>query len=448
MTFVLPLVALALAALGWFVSRGGARSEEEVRFDYVKGISFIVFAVLITTALAQYLPAPDRIAVDTGVILGLLALAFGQAIGGWIAPLALGTAAASGLHMLLPTTVPAAQMALIAGVGLGTLVYGKGGEATAIAAILVVAADNLGMRHSDVPNAAYLGSELGLAATVGALLAFYVPAKIAPVKPVLIGVLSLIVATFFFKLGEGGLVVSVGIGALAGVVLHWLFGEEEAPLDAVRIGLAAVIGVGLATITFGLGRGAGMALALVAAGGVLLGVGNRRAMLALGPLIGLVLFRVLREAGTGATRALDIGQHYTLLALILGAFVPLLPWDWLKKSRQSLHTGGGILLWSLLVLAIPPLVILMFGMRGAIGFVVGLGLSGMVQALRGEKSLMPLTVGAGMAGMTILALTPLAEKMDMSRDEKVHLFALAGVGILVVAALLALLSRSAKEVSQ
>ncbi|RYG47350.1 hypothetical protein EON79_07590 [bacterium] len=454
MTFLLPLVALALAALGFFLSRAAS----ERRFEGGRGIALLLAAFVGAGIVSRFGPEIDRTPTLIGLFLGVIAVAAGEFLGGWVATLALGVAAASALHLLPATGLPAAQLALMGGAGLGAVAFGKGGATTALVAILVAATDNLGMRHSDVAGAAFLGSQLGLAATIGALLAGYVPPKLAMAKPVAIGILVLLTALFATKpLEDGGLLISAGLGALGGLILHWLFADDEP--SPLRIGMAVVIGVGLATIAFGLGRGAGMALSLLAAGGVLLGVGDRRAFLTLGPLVGLVLFRVLREAGTGATRALDIAQHYTLLALVLGAVVPLLPVDWMAGGRRlagggseethselptahrGLPTAAGTFLWGLLILAIPPLVIVIFGMRGAIGFVVGLGLSGLFQAMRGAKDLSPLAIGSGMAGATILALKPLADKADLTRDEKMHMLLVWGVGIVVIAGILAFLSR-------
>ena len=238
-------------------------------------------------------------------------------------------------------------------------------------------------------------------------------------------------------MGDEATTLCAGLGALTGVVLFFLMPEEEG--ESSRVGLAAVVGIGLATVAYGLGRGAGMGLAALGAVGLLLALDNRRAALALGPLVGLTLYRILRDAGTGATRALDIAQHYTLLALVLGLVLPLLPTDWLRNRTSAL----GIALWSVVALAAAPLVVVALGMRGGIGLVVGLGTSGLVAALRpfgsrrqgdteapsptvspsartslqGEPSreLLPLALGSGLAGSTILALSWLGDDSTLAR---------------------------------
>lgn len=439
MTFLLPLVALALALAAPFLLRTARGAFAPSRIG-----ALVLLLAAAGVLVFRSAPEIDRTPALIGLVLGGLACLLGE----WGGGLAFGVAAAAALHLLPATSLPAAGLALVAGTGLGALTVG--GETAALAAVLVVAADNLGMRHSQIPAAAFVGSQTGLGVAIGALFPVLM-------RPVFVGGLALLGGMLASRtLSEQGLLLSVGIGALAGVVLHFLMPDDEG--ESSRVGLAAVIGVGLATVAFGLGKGLGMGLAALAAVGVLLAVENRRAVLALGPLVGLVLFRVLREAGTGATRSIDIAQHYTLLALVLGLALPLLPTDWLKGRASA----PGSFLWGLAVLAAPPLVVVALGMRGGIGFVVGLGVSGLVQALRraevggaraeGETgptvhgprstvSLLPLALGAGLAGGTILALAWLGDESTLTRDAKVRLFAYAAVGIAIIAGALALVAR-------
>ena len=446
MTFLLPLVALALAFAARLLSRPGRAPLPLGR------LGVLLFLVLLGAGVVlKAAPAADRTPALVGLALGALA----PLLGAWTGGFAPGVAAASALH-LFPAQ-PTTGLALVAGTGLGALAVG--GEPAALAAALAFAADDLGARHSPVPAAAFVGSQIGVALAVGAFVASFLPKGVAFARPLLVGILALLGALLSGRaLGEEGTTLCAGLGALTGVVLHLLMPEEEG--ESSRVGLAAVVGIGLATVAYGLGRGAGMGLAALAAVGVLLAVENRRAALALGPLVGLTLYRVLREAGTGATRALDIAQHYTLLALVLGLALPLLPTDWLR-NRAS---GVGAALWGLVTIAAAPLVVVALGMRGGIGFVVGLGASGFVQALRapcpeaspggeGETReedplrLLPLALGVGLAGSTILALGWLGDDSALARDAKIRLFAYAGAGIALIAGLLALAGRRTGEAS-
>lgn len=439
MTFLLPLVALALAVAMPFV-----QGAERGRIDLLR-LGVLVLLTLGGAVLIQRsAPEVDRLAAQLALVLGAAICVLGR----WTGSLAAGVAGASALHLLPATTLPAAGLALVGGTGLGALAVG--GEVAALAAVLVVAADNLGLRHSQVPAAAFVGSEVGLAVTVGAFLAALLPKGVAALRPILVGIAAILAGLFVARgLNEPSLTLCAAVGALAGVLIHFLMPEEEG--ESPRVGLAAVVGVALATVAFGVGKGAGMAIAAVASVGILLAQGNRRAALALGPFVGLVLYRVLREAGTGATRALDIAQHYTLLALTLGLILPLMPLDWLRGREGRTAGAAGALLWGVAALAVAPLVVASLGMRGGIGFVVGLVASGLVQALRGGErredvvspsSLGALAVGAGLAGATILSLAWLGDEATLSRDQKIRLFAYAGAGIAVIAAILAMLGRT------
>ena len=456
MTFLLPLVALALAFAAPLVLR-----TERGKIEPLRAAALLALLVAAAVVVFRAAPEADRTPALVGLVLGGLACL----VGSWAGGMAVGVAAAGALHLLPAAALPTAGLALVAGTGLGALAVG--GELAAVAAVLVVAADNLGMRHSQVPAAAFVGSQVGVAAAVGAFLAAafvsgLLPKGAAFLRPVVAGALVLLAGLYVAKtLNESGLNLCVGLGALAGILVHFMMPDEEA--DASRVGLAAVIGVGLATVAFGLGKGAGMALAALAAGGVLLAVENRRALLALGPFVGLVMYRVLREAGTGATRALDIGQHYTLLALVLGLTLPLLPFEGLRLRGGAARAA----LWGVVMVAAAPLVVVALGMRGGIGFVVGLGVAGLVQAMRGEPlsppgdrgdgseprttshdprpTLAPLALGSGLAGATILALGWLGDEASITRDQKVRLLAYAAAGIAVVAVLLLALGRQTKK---
>ena len=444
MTFLLPLVALLLALAAPFVLRTERGSFSGAR------LGALAFLVLLGVGIVFKAAPPDD---RTPALIGLLLGALVPLLGSWTGSLSAGVAGAAALH-LFPAS-PAMGLAFAAGTGLGALAVG--GEAAAIVGVLVFAADELGMRHSQVPAAAFVGSQVGVALAVGAFLSAFLPRALALAKPFVVGILAILAGLFVARgLSESGLTVCVAVGALTGVVLHFLMPEEEG--ESSRVGLAAVVGVGLATVAFGLGRGLGMGLAGLASVGVLLAVGNRRAVLALGPLVGLVVYRMLREAGTGATRALDIGQHYSLLALTLGLVLPLLPTDWLRGRGRAAHATG-VALWGVVWLTVAPLVVVAFGMRGGIGFTVGLGVAGLVAALRTlrpprhegtetvplHSPLLPLALGASLGGSTILALLWLGDDSALSRDAKLHLFGYAAVGIVIIAGMLAFVGRPVKE---
>jgi hypothetical protein len=79
----------------------------------------------------------------------------------------------------------------------------------------------------------------------------------------------------------------------------------------------------------------------------------------------------------------------------------------------------------------------MFGARGAVGFVVGIGMAASIEAMRRGLNLAIYSVIAILAPATLFALHWAANADDLSRDQKVPVLVGAGVLILGVSALLA-----------
>jgi len=438
MSFLLPLVAIALAALSRFAFKD--REPIAWAFDRSRLLALILATATIVVLVGRFAPEIDAGGLRIAAIVGALTAFVGGLCGGSLAPIGFGIASAAVMHGMRHTTVPSADLALLVGAGFAALIYGTEGAAiSAIAAALCALGDNLGTHHAEKAGLAMIGSEMGLIVLVGALIAAWTPKNLNALKPIVVGLIA-VIAAFILKgkLNDSSILTVTAIGAVTGVVLHWLLPDDDT--DTVRLGIATVIGVAVATIAFGLGKGVGMAISLTTSAGILLAVGNYRALLTLGPLMGLVLYRVLREAGTGATRALDIGQHYALLGIVLGAVLPLLPTDW--RATAGLKTAVGNFLWAGVLLAAAPLLVVMLGMKGSVGFVFGLGLAGLCQSLRKERSLLSLPLAAAIASATILVLGWVKDATELSRDEKVHFFTIAGVVIVVVAGAIALLART------
>jgi hypothetical protein len=440
MPLLLPLLALAIAGIAHFVF--GDRRPTGSSFDWVR-----VAAYAIVVAIAGVAAQRVNIAVFPALGLATLLAIATNWLGGKTVPIALGVVGVIALPYLgAANLLPDNQLAFLVAIGLGALVLGEeSNPRLALLALLAISANRLGSMHSEVAAFESIGSILALAVSLGSLLAQPIPEKLGYLRPVCAALIALIAALFASQqLNESAIVVVVAMGVVVGIVLSLLV--EEAEGSTVRIGLAAIIGIGLATVSFAADRGLGMALALLAAIGILLATNHLRAILALGPLVGLVLYRVLREEGTGATRALDIGQHYTLLALTLGAIVPLMFVDW-KGKVGNLGTAGAAL-WGILALTIPPLTITMFGARGAVGFVVGIGLAASIEAVRQGQKLAVYGAVSVLAPTTLLALQWASGADDLSRDQKIPMLIGAGTLILVIAGLLVWMSApKSKEVA-
>ena len=387
-------------------------------------LGLLVLVVIASLIASRVEPSAEVAPTLSGLILGVAFAIGARFLGGLLPGLSLAVAASASCHLV--PLAPPAQLGLLVGAGFAAIIFSSDSSGRfALWSLLIISADRLGASNSDAPGFAYLGTLMGVVAAVGLAVGIPIPEKFRGFTPVLAGIVIALGGVFLSRyVGEAALTIAVGLGATVGVVLHFLV--EESDPSALRVGLATILAVGLATVAFGAFRGLGMSLSLLAAGGVLAVSANRRALLTLGPLVGLVLYRVLREEGTGASRALDIGQHYTLLALALGAIVPLMFADW--RGR-----GIGFGLWALVGLAVPPLIIAMFGVRGAVGFIVGLGLAATIDALRRADSFTVYAATAIMAPITLLALHVAKDVDALTRDQKIPIL----IGASVVIALLA-----------
>ncbi len=441
MTVILLLIAVALTLLARYMSDEVETGHPKIEIPRI--LALVAVAVVGVLIVAKYGSEKDRMGLEVGLIIGVLGALLGEIYGGKFAPIGVGVTMAAALHMLSTPSLEPAQIALLAGGAIGALTVGRNGAFVAsIVAAVCVSGDFLGSYWSSIPAASLLGSTLGLAGLVGAIISMALPKGSDILRPLTISAV-LIVGGFLStrSLGDMNLTYVIMVGAAAGVVVHLLLPDGEN--DVTRIALAAVIAISVATIAFGFAKGTGMAMALGAIVSILLGCGNRTALLAIAPLFGLVLYRLLKEANNDSTKALDIGQHYALLGVMLGAVVPLLPTEWVQRTGSK--GGIGAFLWAMLILSGPVFVAVMLGEKGSVGFVAGLGLAGLCQALRSDKALMSLAVIPGLAAITTFCIDWFHDWMDLARDDKVKVFIIAGVALVVVSSALGAVARAPKS---
>ncbi len=440
MTVFLLLIAVALTFLARYMSDDTETGRPKIEIPRL--IAMVTVGIIGAAIIAKYGPEKDRLGLEVGLIVGVLGSLLGEIYGGKIAPIGIGVSIAASLHMLAVPSIGPAQIALLCGGAIGAITIGRQGAfIAAIVAAVCVSGDFLGSHYSSMPASALVGSALGLAGVVGAIISQALPKGSDILRPVAIG-LALIVGGYLStrSMGDMNLTYVIMIGAAAGFVVNILVSDTES--DLTRIALAAVIAVGIATIAFGFAKGTGMALALGAMVSILLGCGNRAALLSIAPLFGLVLFRLLKEVDNDSTKALDIGQHYALLGVMLGALIPLLPTDWIQRTGTK--GGIGAFLWAILILSGPVFIAVMLGEKGSIGFVAGLGLSGLCQALRKDYGLMSIAIIPGLAATTTVCLDWFHDWTDLARDDKVKVFMIAGSALVILSAVLATVAKAPK----
>jgi hypothetical protein len=368
--------------------------------------------------------------------------------------LALGAVAPSVFLSMPDAGLKTACMAFVVGLGFAALTLGEDVAATtAIGGAIVALATIMGRYGSSASSYTHAGVALACGVSLLGLMATVIERawpNASKFMPVAVRVLALGLAYALGNryLGLSSAWLSMALAVAAGVAVYAILPSDEAG-EPGRSVLAAVLWVALGTLAFGLARGYGMSLALILAAGLPLVLGEKRALTSTGPLVGLVLYRVFREAHVEASRALDLGQHYALIGLLLGALLPLLPERWwaTKPSQPSLQSLGGFL-WTLVWMAFPPVVAILLGAKGVVGFVAGLGMCAVFSGTLAESTQLPLAVAAGAGGLAILTYGWLDTLSSLSRDDKVQWVLKGAVPLAVAVSLIALIGYRKPSVSQ
>ncbi len=433
MSIALPLIGVLLAGLVvYFSSREPVEGSKSGPRDWVPlAAAGVLLAILIGIA-TRYAPELDRPWLAAGAVLGIVAaIPFGTTR----ASACVGLAAAICAHLVPSQGVPAAQMALLSSVGLAVILTGS--YAAAIGATAVLALDRFGSLADGSENLQFAGSLIALVLLFAAVSGF------VPKKEASVGFAFGLPLLGFVILGSWlqsvPLAWTGALGVVTAVVLAVLLPEKEIA-KPISVGVGALISIGLATAAFALGKGTGMAAALLGAVGPLLLLGYSRAILALGPLFALVLFRLFQNLYPETSRAFDIGQYYALIGLMIGAILPLIILDTGLVAEQ-LKRRGALLLLAVIAIVLVPLLTVFLGPTGAVGFLVGIGFAGLFELVRQGSSLLALSAGSGMAGVMLVSYGWLSHSLDLPRDEKIRLLAWSVVGILVLAGIAVLLLR-------
>ncbi len=374
-------------------------------------------------------PAPDLVPVSAGLLIGAICVLIPDRLGGGVlSPFAFGVAGAGLVHFVASPGVQNAQVAMLFAAAVALLACSEKRSGMAVVALAAcVVLDQMGHFNSESEAYNYAGVILGMGAIVigilGNSLQLSPEIKSKTLTPLTFCVLMIgggWVLTSRYLSIDGGGIVAIG-AAVAATVVHLLL-PEGGQVDSLRIGVAGVIWIGLATLAFGLAKGLGMALAFSVAASLLALLGNRAALLSTGPLLGLVMYRIYRQSYPDIARALDIGQHYALIGISVGALLPLLPTDWLHQQTEEKKSLAGVAIWSCILVGLPFALSLVLDAKGVVGFVAGLGFSSLFEAMRGQRSLRPLALTGGIAAFICLTHNWAPNLTDLTRDQKMHAF--------------------------
>lgn len=446
MTILLPLVALVLAVLAFLL---GEPSEAQERPPLTRGIVAVLVSLAAMYAAHRFSEPAQKFAAAEGVAFGaavvVLAAYLPPRKGAEALFLALGTLATASLLAFQPHDIRIPGIAEIVGFGFAALALAdEKASMTAIGGAVVAAATVMGRYGGEQPSYMHAGVAIGIGAALLGVLSQGL-AKIDSNQklwiPVAVRLLGLGMAYAIGKvyLGLHDAWVCMALALAAGTAV-WAAVPSDDTLEPGRSALACIIWIGLGTLAFGLARGFGMSLALALAAGIHLVLGEKKALTTCGPLLGLVLYRVFREAHLDASRALDLGQHYALIGFAIGAALPLFPerW-WSTKPANDLIQGLGGLLWTAIWAGAPFLAALLLGPKGVVGFVVGAGFSSLFTATAPKPTLLPLAGAAAVGGLSSLAYDWIGDLSDLTRDEKLHWVLIGIIPFFVVGLILALL---------
>lgn len=467
---VLPLLALILSALSVFlpISSGGDAASPPNRSSLRAGGVTVAIAIFLF-AIATFLwPKTYESGISLPIALGIGGLVgvAGSAMGMGRRPLviALAVFGASILHFdfIAGKALDQAQIAFVAGAFIGAFAgtgigfRSESGHLAAFASLLIVAADSLGKEatvgSAMASAAAWSGVVLGLCVLLGLIVSALVSRSSRSELAITgSGVVILLAAGYLASWKYLGSTTTANLwfgGVVVGSLIHLILagGSKE---DSFRFILSAVIWLGAATIAFAMDQGYGMAAAVLGGAAALILFSDIRGLMTLGVAAAILVYRLFREMFPSEARALDIGQHYTMIGLVIGALLPLLPIEWSKsKTLAGWREGLAGAMWLIMLLGLPIGGAILLGSKGAIGMVVGLSFAGIVEALRGVASLATLSIAAGIGSVTILTYQWLGDWADLEHGAKVRAVWIIAALALVLAGAFYALTRNQTAESQ
>ncbi len=398
---------------------------------------------------------PAALGLLAGVFISAMSEALGrpaaQSAAGRAAPIAIGAAACALTGLLVAPDLEPAQIGLGFGMAAGAWMLGVGGDgwpakaaAMANAAILV----NVLGRRGPGELAGYSGATLAVATGIVAvcILAGWPKPKEGErrlgVSTIVFAAVTIgaawLVGAKLLAVEQAWLVFS--IGSAIGLAAIWLL-PEEGEHRALPFSIATIIWLGGATLAFGMLKGFGMSLLLLGGVSVALFASNGRAMLTLGPLAALVAYRVFREMHTGASRALDIGQHYGLIGVLVGAMLLVAAWEWRASKPASARGDWASALWVVALGGSAVLAGVVLGAKGFVGVLAGLGLGAAVIGLAAGHGAMPFAIAAGLGSAMSLGFGWISKLLDLTREEKTTALYWSAPALLAASLAIAFLSK-------
>ncbi len=487
---IFSVSAIVIALVGWIWEsyRGGSKDGVSRSIWIPQGLgltlsillpqliafglfAFVVYVSIAGTQQRQPLEAEAMLGLLIGFLVVHLAeeaeARWGKNLDFSIMPFALGIGGVTLIFLGASTGLPMSAMAMTIpiGGGLGAAVMtlsdkrmrGRWASYTALSAALMSFAYLLALKRPE-DNAIAGMTTLGLTGVALSLIvSTHIPSKVSvwlklPVNVirgigffVLFGLFAYFIGTRMMQSAEFAW-LALG-GAFASVLTAWMLSDEENATTGT-IGLSALVWVFATTLAFGWMKGYGVAILLIGALCMFFVMGSRRALLPMGAGFAILMYRVFLDYSEKPDASLEIGQNYALIGVLFGALVPLTLLEWGYQARKkfsgfalaSLGVVAGVVVSALIVI-----LIFVLDFRGAVGWMAGLSVAPVIQALRNSMRPAILSIIATLGAANILAYQLLQPQLGMERDAKIKLVVWVVVGVIALIVVSGLIAKKNPE---
>lgn len=436
-TYLIAISLVLLILAGWPLSSFGFEDRKKYRPVLIAGLTVGLGIVL---AFQKLSPPSEYLAWAIGAFLGALTAFFSLFSKKSLAGYGFGllVAAITGLapHALLSPAI----FAGLVSAGLISWCLDSDSASAAVVGMFVASMPNLiATKHGDATAQTQIGTIIALVGYAGAVLANRIPKKWAWLQPLLIGMVVL-GGTEILQgyLGQSNLISLAGIGLSVGIVAWFLPREGED--SRFSIALSCVLGLAMVTVAHGLDRNAGIAISLAGLVAILALDQKPNPFSIVGPLAALLLFYFVKGGLLESAKGLEVGPLYSLIGLVMGIALPML----VRGHSKVVSWKDGVygFSWSAILFASIPLALLVFSLNGAIGMVLGLGVSAWFQGFHvgSRRQSLSLVIGLGALFILMVGLKP--GLTGFGRSERIRILSFAGGGLVVLGGIQSALARS------
>jgi hypothetical protein len=441
MTPYLIAIAFVLLLLAeWPLSSFGFENPKKRRPLLVAGLAAGLGIVL---AFQKLSPSSEYWAWAIGAFLGALTALFGSFTKKSLAGYGFGllVAAGTGLapHALLSPTI----FAGLVSAGVISWCLDSDSATASLVGLFVASMPNLiATKHGDAAAQTQIGTIIALIGYAGAVLANRIPRKLSWLRPLLIEMAVLGGAEILQgSLGQPNLISLAGIGLSVGIVVWFLPREGED--SRFSLALSSVLGLAMITVAHGLDRNAGIAISLVGLVAILALDQRLNPFSIVGPLAALLLIYFVKGGLLESAKELEVGSLYSLIGLVVGIALPMLVRG--HSERVSWKDGVYGFSWSAILFASVPLALLVFSVNGAVGMVLGLGVSAWIQGFTVGPRRQSLSLVFGLGALFVLMVGLKPGLTGFGRNERIRILSFAGGGLVVLGGIQSELVRSMRE---